>query len=272
MAIFGNPTFLSLVQDVPLGKQLRTARNRVFYRPAAVPTKKRGAPRKDGNAFVSCHARPCRPSLVEYRRAGTGTGDLLLTPSLTEPPRHRHIKKCREADLSLVRVRRLGAVNTKREPSLIWQGEGMPALSHIRSLYARRYGIEYSYCFDKQALLWSAPRLRTPEKCSASTQAVTRSYASVSAVHNEITLTRPLVAALRRPWKSRKREPTPAQVRRACAGIIAQLGTPAPRRTYLNGIGMQRSKRCYRLLSRCAGTEIWSGPAELRLHWTGRYS
>lgn len=35
-------------------------------------------------------------------------------------------------------------------------------LDTLPHLYARRFGIEHSYKFDKQALLWTGPRLRTP--------------------------------------------------------------------------------------------------------------
>lgn len=96
----------------------------------------------------------------------------------------------------------------------------MAPLHEIPALYRLRYSIEHSYRFDTQELLWQEPRLRTPEKFAHWTLLV-------SAVHNQITLARSLTEALRQPWASSKREPTPSQVRRGCARIIAQLGTPA---------------------------------------------
>ena len=96
----------------------------------------------------------------------------------------------------------------------------MPPLPEMADLYDRRYCIEHSYRFDKQELLWTKPHLRTPEKLETWTQVV-------SAVHDQISLVHLLGEAVRRPWASTRREPTPSQVRGACARIIAQLGTPA---------------------------------------------
>ena len=137
-----------------------------------------------------------------------------------------HFQKCRPASLSLLRITPEGARGDKRDPGvlwLIWEGKEMPPLCQIPGLYRLGYCIEHSYRFDKQELLWSEPRLRTPEKLEHWTSIV-------SAAPNQITLARPLTEvteALRQPWASRKREPRPSQVRGACAGIIAQLGTPA---------------------------------------------
>jgi DDE superfamily endonuclease len=217
---FGNPTFLSLVHPLPIGKLLRIACNRVLYRPAPVVIGKRGRgrPRADGERFAlkepATHGTPdaCWRGLDEQ---GKGVEVLCW---------HRlHFQKCREADLSLFRLTREGARGGKRDPRviwLIWHGQNVPSLSAIPSLYRRRYCIEHSYRFDKQELLWCVPRLRTPEKFEAWTQVV-------SAVHNQISLARDLTEAVRQPWASAKREPTPSQVRRACGRIIAQLGTPA---------------------------------------------
>jgi hypothetical protein len=152
---------------------------------------------------------------------------------------HRlHFQKCREAEASLLRVCRPGVPDSepqkaepqkaepqKAEPQtlwLLWQGAEMPALSEIPSLFRRRFSIEHGYRFDKQCLLWEKPRLRTPEKFETWTQVV-------SAVHNQITLAHSLTPGQRHPWESRGREATPAQVRRDCGRIIAQLGSPAVR-------------------------------------------
>ena len=217
---FGNPAFLSLVHTLPLGKLLRIASNRVLYRPAPVVIGKRGRgrPRADGERFAlkepPTHGTPdaCWRGLDEQ---GKGVE--------VHCWHHLHFQKCREADLSLFRIWREGARGGKRDPRviwLIWQGPKMPPLCQIPGLYRRRYCIEHSYRFDKQELLWTEPRLRTPEKFEAWTQVV-------SAVHNQITLARDLTEAVRLPWASSKREPTPSQVRRACGRIIAQSGTPA---------------------------------------------
>jgi hypothetical protein len=215
---FGNVAFVQEVHTLPLGKLLRIAKNRTLYRPAPAKTNRRGAPKKDGDPLVlgdtSTHGTP-QAQWEGVDEQGKRVG--------VECWHDLHFQKCRQASLSLMRITREGARGDKRDPGviwLIWEGKEMPPLCQIPGLYRLRYCIEHGYRFDKQELLWSEPRLRTPEKLERWTELV-------SAAHNQITLARPLTEALRQPWASRKREPTPSQVRRACAGIIAQLGTPA---------------------------------------------
>ena len=84
----------------------------------------------------------------------------------------------------------------------------------------RRSGIEHRYKFDKQALLWAAPRLHTPAQMERWTDLV-------AAVHHQLALARPLAAIVHRPWETTARPVTPQQVRRAMARSIARVGTLA---------------------------------------------
>lgn len=219
---FGNPGFLSGVHHLPQGKLLRLAKNRTLYRPAPPRTGKSGAPKKDGAPFALPDASTQGVPEEEWSGQDEQGGSLEVTCW-----HHLHFKKCREAEVSLLRVRHPDAPDSKQgslhEPGvlwLLWQGPEMPALCEIVPLYRRRFSIEQSYRFDKQELLWTQPRLRTPEKFEAWTDVV-------SAVHDQITLAHSITEGVRHPWESRRREPTPQQVRRACGTIIAQLGTPA---------------------------------------------
>jgi len=221
---FGNPAFLSQVQDVSMDLLLRTANNRTLYRPAPGRTGRRGAPRKDGDAFVMRDSATHGAPFSNW--SGTDERGDEMTVTAWD---HLHFKKCRSAEVTLIRIQRMGnkeVKDVKREPPvlwLLWQGAQMPPLSDIPRLYRMRYCIEHSFRFDKQQLLWEGPRLRTPEKFETWTWAV-------CAVHNLITRAHSLpdmAQAVRRPWETNTREPTPQQVRRACARIIAQLGTPA---------------------------------------------
>lgn len=220
---FGNPGFLSGVYRLPQGKLLRLAKNRTLYRPAPARTGRRGAPRKDGAAFSLPDA--ATQGVPDQEWAGQDEQGHPLEVACW----HRlHFKKCREAEVSLLRVRHPAHEHVDAQGGgpgrgvlwLLWQGAAMPALPEIVPLYRRRFSIEHGYRFDKQELLWETPRLRTPEKFEAWTDVV-------SAVHNQITLAHRLTQGLCRPWESRRREPTPQQVRRACGPIIARLGTPA---------------------------------------------
>ena len=221
---FGNPTFLAQLQPLPsdtLSLLLRTANNRTLYRPAPERTGRRGAPRKDGDAFVmrdpSTHGTP---SAVWQGKDAHGDERQVAVWE------HLHFKPCRSAEVTVIRIQRLRdrKQTNEREPPILWliwyQGD-LPPLAQIPDLYRLRYCIEHSYRFDKQELLWEKPHLRTPEKFETWTDVV-------SAVHNQIALARFVTTGIRQPWESNHREPTPQQVRRACARIIAQLGTPAP--------------------------------------------
>src|SRR6185437_15845403 len=201
---------------------LRTAKNRTLYHPAPPRTGKRGAPKKDGERFSL--SDPTTHGTPDQEWAGDDGEGRACQVSCWH---HLHFKKCREAQVSLIRVCRPGVEGTKREPQTLWllwyadeKNSQMPALCEIPSLYRRRFSIEHSYRFDKQNLLWEQPRLGTPEKFETWTQVV-------SAVHNQITLAHSLTPGQRHPWESQRREATPQQVRRACGRIIAQLGTPA---------------------------------------------
>ncbi|MGH7536379.1 MAG: hypothetical protein ACREMG_12490 [Gemmatimonadales bacterium] len=49
----------------------------------------------------------------------------------------------------------------------------------------------------------------------------------MAVAHNHLVLARPIAAVTHRPWETTTRPLTPAQVRRALPGILAQVGTPA---------------------------------------------
>ena len=56
------------------------------------------------------------------------------------------------------------AADPKRDPRgawFWWLGGPLPPLATLPHLYARRFGIEHGYKFDKQVLLRDAPCLRT---------------------------------------------------------------------------------------------------------------
>ena len=107
----------------------------------------------------------------------------------------------RDVSLTAVRITRAGAQGTRRDPReawFWWRGAALPPLDTLPHLYARRFGIEHGYKFDKQALLWADPRLRTPAQMERWTDVV-------AAVHNQLTLARPLAVIAHRPWESAAR-------------------------------------------------------------------
>lgn len=201
-----------------IGTLIRLKGNRCLYRPAPAPTGKRGAPRKDGDKL-----QPDDPT-THGHPSGVWEG-------LDEKERsiqitwwhHLHVQKARWLEVSVIRVVRPHATNSERNPRVswfVWIGNQQAAMVPIARGYVRRFSQEHGYRFDKQALLWEAPRLRTPEQFERWTQIV-------AIAHNHLVLARELVEAKLRPWENTRRKPTPQQVRRAMSKLLPQVGTPA---------------------------------------------
>ena len=134
-----------------------------------------------------------------------------------------HIKEARWLEVTVLRVVRPHATNKERDPRVswfVWIGDQEADVVQIALGYVLRFGQEHGYRFDKQALLWETPRLRTPEQFE-------RWSYIVAIVHNHLVLARDLVEAERRPWESKQRLPTPQQVRRGIHKLLPCLGTPA---------------------------------------------
>lgn len=210
--------FVRDTQELACDKLLRVKRNRVFYRPAPVPTGKRGAPRKDGERF-QC-SDPSTHGAFDEQWQGTDEHGQSIEVTRWN---HLHLRNVRHVDLALLRVLRSGATQSLRDPKeswFLWTGQDALPLSEVVPGYKRRYSMEHGYRFDKQALLWSKPHLRTPEQFERWTDVV-------AIAHNLLVLARPFVQAEYRGWESKHRTTTPQQVRRGIRRILAQLGTPA---------------------------------------------
>ncbi|GCE26746.1 hypothetical protein KDA_60550 [Dictyobacter alpinus] len=203
---------------LPVGVLGRLKCNRRFYRPAPPPTGKRGAPCKDGAILQpkdeATHGEP------DGKAECT---DLKGRPVEISWWKHLHVKEARWLELSVMRVLRPHATNQERDPRIswfVWIGDPNADLADIALGYARRFGQEHGYRFDKQALLWEKPRLRTPEQFERWSQVV-------AMAHNHVVVGRDLVQAHLHPWENKQRPPTPQQVRRGFSKLLVCLGTPA---------------------------------------------
>jgi hypothetical protein len=200
------------------GTLIRLKSNRCFYRPAPAPTGKRGRPRQDGAKL-----QPKDPSTH-----GSPDGQKIEMDAKGRPIQltwwnHLHVKAARWLELTVIQVVRPHATDTERDPRqswFVWIGAPQAQVGQIALGYGRRFSQEHGYRFDKQALLWEKPRLRTPEQFERWTHLV-------AIAHNHLGLARELVEAEFRPWERRHRPPTPQQVRRGINKLLPLLGTPA---------------------------------------------
>jgi hypothetical protein len=201
-----------------IGILCRLKSNRCLYRPAPAATGKKGCPRKDGAKLQP------KESSTHTDADGTwsGTDDKGRPVEITWW-KHMHTKQARWLEMTVIRVVRSHATNKERDPRVswfAWMGDSQADIADIALGYVRRFGQEHGYRFEKQALLWETPRLRTPEQFE-------RWSHIVAMAHNHLVLARDLVEADRRPWENKQRKPSPQQVRRGMHKLLARLGTPA---------------------------------------------
>jgi DDE superfamily endonuclease len=210
--------FLLATEGLPFDKLLRLKRKRVLYRAAPAPTGKRGAPRKDGERFQ------CGNPSTYGEASGSWQGsDANGHPVEITWWTGLHLPKARHLEVTVIRVLRHRATDQPRDPReswFLWDGPSDACVPEVALGYRRRYSHEHGYRFEKQDLLWTQPRLRTPAQFERWSQVV-------AIVHNHLVLARPQVQASLRPWETSQRPASPQQVRRAMATIVAQLGTPA---------------------------------------------
>jgi SAM-dependent methyltransferase len=105
---------------------------------------------------------------------------------------------------------------------LWWAGPGSPDLDLCWRAYIRRFDLEHTFRFCKQALGWTTPRVRTPEQADRWTWLILAAYA-------QLRLARPFTADTRLPWERRlpTTRLTPTRIRRGFPRLLPTLGTPA---------------------------------------------
>lgn len=200
------------------GTLIRLKCNVNLYRVAPPLTKKQGARGIDGKKL-----QPKDPSTHEDPDGQWAGTDQKGRPVEVTWWRQLHVKQARWLDLTVMRVVRPHATDTERDPRVswfVWIGDQDVDLAQIASSYVLRFGQEHGYRFDKQALLWAEPRLRTPEQFELWSHIV-------AIAHNHLGLARDLVEPELRPWENKHRVPSPQQVRRGLSKLLPQLGTPA---------------------------------------------
>jgi hypothetical protein len=198
---------------------VRLAKNRVFRR-APQPYAGRGRPRKHGRRFklrdARTHGRPDRSASLEHPVYGTVT--VAAWTSL-------HAEDAASASFTVVRVQ-VEHLPRHGRPGplwLAWIGGQLPDdLHQVWRWYLGRFTVEHAFRFAKTSLGWTTVRPRHPA-------AADRWTWLVAAAFWQLWLARSLVADQRLPWERPlpATRLTPGRVRRAFAGLLATLGTPA---------------------------------------------
>jgi len=137
-----------------------------------------------------------------------------------------HFEDAPKRGITLLRVERVVARGTRRDPRVVWlgyRGQGkLPPQDATWREYLSRYVIEHWYRFIKQSLNWTLPQLSTPEQG----QLWSRLLLIASW---QLWLARRAAQDNPRPWqKSQPPEKmTPGRVHRGMSGVLAGIGTPA---------------------------------------------
>jgi hypothetical protein len=212
-------SFVRACHELSCQGLIRLKRNRRLYR-AAPPRKEkqRGAPCKHGPLFQG--TRPETYGLADAEWEGVDEHSKRVVVSCWK---HLHFRDAPEVEVSVIRVLREAARDTKRDPReswVLWTGQQDIPLEQVRTWYRKRFSQEHGYRFLKQDLLWEQAHLRTPEQ-------VERWSWIVACACNQLLLAKQLGQAVLRPWESTQRAVTPRQVRRVMPSILLQLGTPA---------------------------------------------
>jgi Transposase DDE domain len=212
--------FVCACRELGCGGLIRLKRNRKLYR-AAPPRqdKQRGAPRKHGSLFQGSRPEMYGPADAEWE--GTDEQGKRVVVSCWK---HLHFREAPEAEVSVIRVQREAARDSKRDPReswFIWTGEEEVPLEQVGTWYRKRFSQEHGYRFRRRKTC-SGNRLT----CAPHSRVERWSWI-VACACNQWLLCQHLGLAVHRRWESTQRAVTPRQVRRVMPSILHQFGTPA---------------------------------------------
>jgi hypothetical protein len=206
--------------ELPLDLLVRLRSNRAFYRVPG-PYQGRGAPRKYGAVF-----RLAEPVTHGTPDASATLVDPQCGRVQIDAWRDLRAKGATDAPFTIVRVQLERLPRRAKPPAplwLAWIGGELPEdLGDLWRDYILRFTVEHGFRFLKQALGWTTVRPRDPAAADRWTWLLALALW-------QLWLARSLVADQRLPWERPlpASQLTPGRVRRAFAGLFAQLGTPA---------------------------------------------
>jgi DDE superfamily endonuclease len=222
-----------LLADLPVELLGRLRSDRVLRLPAPPGPPRRGGQTRHGGEFAlagpATWPSPDITTTAHTARYGTAAAAAWdrLHPRLT----HRAAWAGHEGRLpiiegTLIRLQ-VDHLPGDRDPAPVWlwssrSGASPAGVDSLWRAYLRRFDLEHTFRLFKQALGWTAPKIRDP-------WAADRWTWLIIAAHTQLRLARPLATDLRRPWE-RPASPgrlTPARVRRGFRNIRAKTPCPA---------------------------------------------
>lgn len=212
---YATPEMLRACRELGYSVLIRLKSNRKLYR-APVRIHQRGAPPKDGPLLQGTRPETqTEPQAVWEGMDGAGR--------LTKVSRwdEVHFQQARELLLSVIRVERHSARDTKRDPRVSWflTLDDLVPLEQVPAKYGLRFSEEHGFRFLKQDLLWTSVHVRTPDQFLLWSWLVVLAFTQLYLAREQ-----GLYALL--PWEAKGRPVTPRQVRRVMPTILSQLGTP----------------------------------------------
>ena len=220
--------------EVPAAVLVRLRADRCFYAdPPAPAPGKTGRPRRHGAKFAfadpATWPAPTATLHTVDDRYGTVTVACWtgLHPKQQRHPGHgtRGPRPIVRGTIIRVQVERVPA--RTRPPKVLWLWWAGPVglqldLDLVWRAYIRRFDLEHTVRFAKQALGWTTPRPRHPEQADRWTWLVVAGYA-------QLRLARQVVGDQRLPWERPRPRPrlSPYRVRRGFPQLLVRLGSPA---------------------------------------------
>ena len=134
-----------------------------------------------------------------------------------------HFRKAVAQSVLVVRIERLCARGTRRQPKVLWLawvGEEPPSLDEWWRWYLRRFAVDHWYRFAKQRLHWTLPHLGTPEQSECWSDLM-------PLLTWELWLAKEAVNDNPLPWQKPQTDLTPGRVCQGMGGVLAVIGTPA---------------------------------------------
>ena len=219
--------------DLPVAILVRIRSDRVFYTAAAPPRPGQlGRPRRHGTRFLCADPTswPGPEQTLEVDDGQYGRVQVAcwsgLHPKLAGRGRWTD---CTTPPIVTGTVIRVQVEHLPRPTAravktlwLWWAGPGRPDLDRCWRSYIRRFDLEHTFRFCKQALGWTTPRVRTPEQADRWTWLVLLAY-------TQLRLARRIADDTRLPWERRlpAARLTPTRIRRDFPRLLPILGTPA---------------------------------------------